>query len=93
MLLTARTVADMVGVSPETVLRWTRRGELPAIRLPGRAIRIRSTSLEKWLESRELAPSPRHRLEALLNDDAPAGQSERVDTTSAGGDGRDDSGG
>ena len=40
-LLTARAVAELLGVSAETVLRWTRRGELPAIRLPGGAIRFR----------------------------------------------------
>ena len=40
-LLTARQVAELLGVSAETVLRWTRRGELPAIRLPSGAIRYR----------------------------------------------------
>ena len=34
-LLTARTVADMLDVCAETVLRWIRNGEMPAIRLPG----------------------------------------------------------
>jgi len=48
-LLTARQVADLLGVSAETVLRWTRRGELPAIRLPGGAIRYRQTELDNWL--------------------------------------------
>ena len=38
-LLTARQVAELIGVSSETVLRWTRRGDLPAIRLPGGALR------------------------------------------------------
>lgn len=51
-LLTARAVADLVGVSTETVLRWTRRGELPAIRLPGGAIRYREDELEDWLQKR-----------------------------------------
>ncbi len=51
-LLTARAVADLLGVSPETVLRWTRRGELPALRLPGGAIRYREAELERWLEQR-----------------------------------------
>jgi excisionase family DNA binding protein len=53
-LLTARRVAETLDVSPETVLRWTRRGELPAIRLPGGAIRYRATQLEEWLAAREL---------------------------------------
>jgi len=51
-LLTARQVADMLGVSAETVLRWTRRGELPAIRLPGGAIRFRESALDGWLAER-----------------------------------------
>jgi excisionase family DNA binding protein len=51
-LLTARAVADLLGVSAETVLRWTRRGELPAIRLPGGAIRFRPEELEGWLSER-----------------------------------------
>jgi excisionase family DNA binding protein len=51
-LLTAREVADVLGVSTETVLRWTRRGDLPAIRLPGGAIRFRKSDLDGWLEER-----------------------------------------
>jgi excisionase family DNA binding protein len=51
-LLTARQVADLLGVSTETVLRWTRRGDLPAIRLPGGAIRFREDELDEWLVAR-----------------------------------------
>jgi excisionase family DNA binding protein len=51
-LLTARELADYLGVSPETVLRWTRRGELPAIRLPGGMIRYREDALDGWLNRR-----------------------------------------
>jgi excisionase family DNA binding protein len=51
-LLSARQVAEYLGVSTETVLRWTRRGELPAIRLPGGAIRYREDDIarceEEW---------------------------------------------
>jgi excisionase family DNA binding protein len=51
-LLTARDIADLLGVSAETILRWTRRGELPAFRLPSGAIRYREAELEGWLEER-----------------------------------------
>jgi excisionase family DNA binding protein len=51
-LLTAREVAGMLGVSTETALRWVRRGELPAIRLPGGAIRFREDEVEGWLQER-----------------------------------------
>ena len=51
-MLTARDVGEQLGVSAEAVLRWIRRGELPAFRLPGGAIRIREAELEAWLASR-----------------------------------------
>jgi excisionase family DNA binding protein len=51
-LLTARVVAELLDVSPESVLRWTRRGDLPAIRLPGGAIRYRPDAIEAWLADR-----------------------------------------
>lgn len=51
-LLTARELAGVLGVSTETVLRWTRRGELQGIRLPGGAIRFREDELEGWLRAR-----------------------------------------
>ena len=51
-LLTAREVAVRLGVSSETVLRWTRRGTLPGFRLPGGALRYRAADLEAWLSER-----------------------------------------
>ena len=68
-LLTARAVADILGVSPETVLRWTRRGEIPAMRLPSGAIRYRPSALDRWLAARE-----------LYNDDDPAATGSRSKT-------------
>ena len=51
-LLTAREVGERLGVSTETVLRWTRRGDLPGFRLPGGALRYRESDLSAWLEER-----------------------------------------
>jgi excisionase family DNA binding protein len=51
-LLTARAVAELLDLSPETILRWTRRGELPGIRLPGGAVRFREDELDGWLRER-----------------------------------------
>jgi len=51
-LLTARQVANELGVHVKTILAWVQRGELPAFRLPGGAIRFRATDLEAWLEER-----------------------------------------
>lgn len=55
-LLTARQVADTLGLSTETVLRWTRRGDLPAIRLPGGALRYLEHDLDDWLAHRATLP-------------------------------------
>lgn len=55
-LLTAREVADQLSVCPDTVLRWYRRGELPAIKLPGGAIRFQEDALNTWLKDRATPP-------------------------------------
>jgi excisionase family DNA binding protein len=52
-LLTARDVAERLGVSPATVLRWTRQGELPAIKLPGGTLRYTDDALANWLKARQ----------------------------------------
>lgn len=51
-LLTARHVAELLDVSPATVLRWTRNGDLPAIRLPSGQIRYRQDELDAWMAER-----------------------------------------
>ena len=61
-LVTARQFAQHIGVSTETVLRWTRRGDLPAIRLPGGAIRYRPEVLEVWLDEHATAAPGREAL-------------------------------
>jgi excisionase family DNA binding protein len=51
-LLTARAVAERLGVSAETVLRWTREGKLPGVRLPGTVrgrLRYRPEDIDTWL--------------------------------------------
>ncbi len=49
-LLTTRRVADFLGLSPETVLRRWRAGELPGYRLASNVLRFRELEIEAWLE-------------------------------------------
>jgi excisionase family DNA binding protein len=48
-LLTAREVGELLGISPRTVLAWTRAGQLPGVKLPSGAVRYRGDELDGWL--------------------------------------------
>jgi excisionase family DNA binding protein len=52
-LLTARELAELLGVSAGALLRWTRRGEVPHVRLPSGAVRYRPDAIAAWLDGRE----------------------------------------
>lgn len=49
-LLTTREVAELLGLSCETVLRRWRAGELPGYRLGTNVLRFRESEIEHWLE-------------------------------------------
>lgn len=51
-LLTTRQLADYLGVSPETVLRRWRAGELPGFRIGSNALRFDPEEIAVWLEGR-----------------------------------------
>lgn len=53
-LLTARDVAEMLAVSPETVLRRWRAGELPGFRLAPNVLRFHAADVDAWLEGRRV---------------------------------------
>jgi excisionase family DNA binding protein len=44
---TIEDVAERLKVHPNTIRRWIREGELIAVNLPGRTIRIRGSELER----------------------------------------------
>ena len=50
-MLTPEEVAASLRVSAETIRRWCRTGEIPAIRI-GRLWRIKQTTLDALLEGR-----------------------------------------
>ena len=50
--MTTREVAEFLAVSPETVLRWVRAGQIPAIRIASNALRFREADLVEFLELR-----------------------------------------
>jgi excisionase family DNA binding protein len=49
-LLTAAEVAAALRVTPKTVSKWARDGEVAAIRLPGGTLRIPETELQRLID-------------------------------------------
>ena len=50
-LLTTREVAEFLSLSPETILRRWRAGEIPGYRLASNVLRFRESELEAWLQA------------------------------------------
>jgi excisionase family DNA binding protein len=51
-LLTVREVAERLSVTPRTVHRYLADGKLPRVQLSERAVRIRETDLQAFIEER-----------------------------------------
>src|SRR4051812_5182215 len=54
-LLTAREIAEQLGVSTGALLRWTRAGRVPAVKLPSGAVRYVPEQIDRWLEGQSMA--------------------------------------
>jgi excisionase family DNA binding protein len=50
--LTTRAVAELLRLSPETVLRRWRAGELPGYRLGSNVLRFDRRDVDDWLKAR-----------------------------------------
>jgi excisionase family DNA binding protein len=58
-LLTAREVAERLGLSIETVLRWAATEKLPSFELSTRAIRFRESEIDAWIEAQKRGATDR----------------------------------
>lgn len=51
----AREASEILGVHHQTVQRWVKRGQLPAVLLPGRlGYRISAEALEQFMRRRQV---------------------------------------
>ena len=55
--LTVAEVAEMLKLNQQTVRNWIDRGELPAVRLGARRVRVRQTDLEALIDSGSSRPA------------------------------------
>ena len=51
-LRTTREIAERLGVTPDTVLRWKHKRGLPARELTSRAIRYDEDEVQAWIDER-----------------------------------------
>jgi excisionase family DNA binding protein len=72
-LLTAREVAERLSVSTGALLRWTRAGRVPAVKLPSGAIRYLPDEVEAWLADRHMGAAERGVLTTRANRARPEG--------------------
>lgn len=52
-LLTARELAEHLSISTGALLRWTRAGKVPHVKLPSGAVRYRPDAIAAWLDESE----------------------------------------
>jgi len=67
-LMTPRQLAAKFNVEVTTVLRWARRGQIPAVRVGIRVIRFDLAEIEKMLQTKRSMPD---RLDVDLHDSQP----------------------
>ena len=59
-LLTIDELAKALKVKKSTIYQWVHLGLIPYIKV-GRLLRFKEGSIQKWLISRQVEPSPRFR--------------------------------
>jgi excisionase family DNA binding protein len=58
-LLTARELAGRLAVSSGALLRWTRDGKVPAVKLPSGAIRYLPEEVDAWIAESHMGAAER----------------------------------
>jgi excisionase family DNA binding protein len=64
-LLTARQLAELLGLTAGTILDWFEDGRLPGFKLGGRVVRFRASEVEEWLEAQRRGPRPSRPLQPV----------------------------
>jgi excisionase family DNA binding protein len=54
-LLTLEEAASLLSLSPRTLSRLLRRGEIPTVRI-GRLVRVRTSDIHSWVERQDELP-------------------------------------
>jgi predicted DNA-binding transcriptional regulator AlpA len=72
-LLTARELAAILSVSTSALLRWTRAGRVPAVKLPSGAVRYVPERIDAWLAARAMGTAGAEELSTTRAEPCPDG--------------------
>jgi excisionase family DNA binding protein len=64
-LLTVAQIAAYLQVKPSTIYQWTHEGYIPHVKL-GNLVRFRVSSVDRWLEKREVTGKTKRRIQVSL---------------------------
>ena len=81
--LTVGEVAELLRLNQQTVRNWIDRGELPAVRVGERRVRIRQSDLDEFLAAGATARDAKDDTIAVAVAEEQAGQRARLDTALA----------
>ena len=70
--LTVAEIADMLKLNQQTIRNWIDAGDLAAVRLGARRVRVRRSELERFIAAGETAPEPQRRGAGSPEADDPA---------------------
>jgi excisionase family DNA binding protein len=54
-LICPKEAAEVLGIKPDTLYRWTAERRIPFLKIEG-ALRFRPSTLQEWLQRREFSP-------------------------------------
>lgn len=57
-LLNYREAAELLGIQPATLRRWTRRKRVPHLRFGTHSVKFDRAALLLWIDQQRVAPDP-----------------------------------
>ena len=55
-LLTTKEVANLLGVKPNTIRKYTMEKKIPFIKINEKMVRYKEEDIKKWLEGKKVIP-------------------------------------
>jgi excisionase family DNA binding protein len=53
-LINIRELSAHISIPVSTIYQWTRKDEIPHVKMPGKSVRFDVAAIEKWLKQRTI---------------------------------------